>query len=458
MLSKIEQINLQLSKTGAAIYYRCLQRSIAAQLLSYLNKYQLLPSVQSGFRPGHSTETAVLKVLSDILAAVDRGDIAVLVLLDLSAAFDTVDHEILLERMCQTFGIVDQAHSWFGSYLSGRTQSVRRGDVTSSSAAIDCGVPQGSVLGPILFLLYTADLQRIIQRHQLTPHLYADDTQIYGSCRPTDADQLTARVASCVDDVSRWMSANRLQLNVAKTELLWCSNSRGVNRLPVSPMSLGGHIVDASSSVRDLGIYLDADLSMRRHIDVVVSRCYSVLRQLRSIRQYVSLPVFQTLVTTLLLSRLDYGNAVLYGLPAVQLRRLQSVQNAAARLIFGLKRSDHLTDALICLHWLRVPERIQFKLAVLTFRALHGSAPPYLQLFSPLSSSSERRGLRSADSRRLAVPRTQLSTIGDRAFPVAGAKIWNCLPDYVISSPSLSIFRARLKTHLFGFSYPDIAF
>jgi hypothetical protein len=142
--------------SNLSVLSKTLEHLVAAQLLSYLNKHQLLPSVQSGFRPGHSTETAVLKILSDILAAVDRGDIAVLVLR-------------------RTFGIVDQAHSWFRSYLSGRTKSVRRGDVTSSSAAIDCGVPQGSVLGPILFLLYTAYLQRTIQQHQLTPHLYADE-------------------------------------------------------------------------------------------------------------------------------------------------------------------------------------------------------------------------------------------------------------------------------------------
>ena len=123
---------------------------------------------------------------------------------------------------------------------------------------------------------------------------------------------------------------------------------------------------------------------MRHHIDVV-ARCFAVLRQLRAIRQYVSPAVLQTLVTTLLLTRSDCGNAVLYGLPAVQLRRLQSVQNAAARLIFGLRRTAHITDALICLHWLRVPERILFKLAVLTYRALHGSAPQYLCTFLPVS-------------------------------------------------------------------------
>jgi len=114
--------------------------------------------MQSGFRPGHSTETAVLHVLADILQAVDCGDVAALVLLDLSAAFDTVDHDILLQRLNMTFSINDSAHAWFHSYLSGRSQCVRRGNARSSVTCLLCGVPQGSVLGPILFVLYVADL------------------------------------------------------------------------------------------------------------------------------------------------------------------------------------------------------------------------------------------------------------------------------------------------------------
>ena len=143
------------------------------------------------------------------------------------------------------------------------------------------------------------------------------------------------------------------------------------------------------------------------------------------------------------MTRMDYGNAVLVGLPANQLRRLQSVQNAAALFIFSLQRHDHVTDALISLHWLRVPERIRFKVAVLVYRALHGTAPTYLTNFLSVANSG-RRGLRSADTERLVIPRTRLSTIGDRAFPIAGAVIWNGRPTYVTSLPSLAVFRSRL--------------
>jgi hypothetical protein len=433
---------------------KLLERLVAGQLNNYLSSADLLPPLQSGFRPNYSTETAVLRVLSDILLAVDRGDFAALTLLDLTAAFDTVDHGILLQRLRITFGIDDAALKWFRSYLLGRTQRVCRGVTRSSIVQLVCGLPQGSVLGPILFILYTADLIALIERLGLTPHLYADDIQIYGACSPSGTE-----ISNCAVDVAAWLRFNRLQMNDAKTEFMWFTTCRRLHRLPTSGPAFGSVSIPPSTAVRDLGIFVDSDLSMRTHVQRTVSRCFAAIRQLRSIRRYVPVSVFQSLVVSLVLSRLDYGNSVLVGLPACLLRRLQSVQNAAARLIFRLRRSDHITDALLSLHWLRVPERITFKVAVLTYRALHGTAPRYLSSqLTRTADAPNRRGLRSAASDRLIVPRCRLQSIGSRSFPIAAATIWNELPAHITSAESLPIFRQRLKTHLFRSSYPNIFF
>ena len=159
--------------------------------------------------------------------------------------------------------------------------------------------------------------------------------------------------------------------------------------------------------------------------------------------------MFQTPVVVLVLSRLDYGNGVLIGLPAHLVRRLQSLLNASARLIHHLRRSDHITDTLVSLHWLRVPERIQYKFAVLAYRVLHRTAPRYLGPLVRVSNVSGRRALRSASTNRQVVPPFKLSTIGSRTFKVAAARTWNDLPVDVMSSSTLSIFCNRLKTHLF---------
>ena len=179
-------------------------------------------------------------MLSEIIQAVDRGDFAALVLLDLSAAFDTVDHEIILpQRLHISYGINGPVLQWFRSYLVGRTQHVRRGSTTSSAVHLACGVPQGSVIGPILFVLYTADLIALIMSLGLSPHLYADDTQIYGSCSPSHVDVFLTTVTGCVNAVADWMLSNRLQLNNDKTEFMWCATARRQHRLPTSGPTIG---------------------------------------------------------------------------------------------------------------------------------------------------------------------------------------------------------------------------
>jgi len=225
-------------------------------------------------------------VLADILRALDTGDLAVRTLLDLSAAFDTVDHATLLRRLEVSYGVRGHVLGWFQSYLDGRRQYVRRGTASSAVTFLLCGVPRGSVLGPILFVLYTADLLRLVEKYQLCSQLYADDTKIYGFCHPSAASQLQERVSAGVDEVALWMWSNRLQLNSSKTEVLWCASSRRQHQIPRTPVRVCSDFIQPASSVRDLGIYQDADASMRTHVSKTMSNCFAALRQIRSIRRH----------------------------------------------------------------------------------------------------------------------------------------------------------------------------
>ena len=166
--------------------------------------------------------------------------------------------------------------------------------------------------------------------------MYADDTQAYGSCQPTAVDNFTSRLSRCCEAATSWMRSNRLESNADKTEVLWSTTSRCQHQFPTCPLVIDGCSVYPAASVRDLGVYVDCDLSMRAHVERTTSWCFASLRQLRQIRHSVPTATFQMLIVAKVHSRLDYGNAVLAGFPAYLLRRLQSILNASARLIYGI--------------------------------------------------------------------------------------------------------------------------
>ena len=192
----------------------------------------LLPSTQSGFRRGHSTETAVLKVYNDAVIASDKGEVTCLLLLDYSAAFDTVDHNILLTILEESFGITGSVLAWIRSFLTDRHQIFQVGPDRSPMVVVLYGLPQGTILGPQMYILYTADLESILERHGVMLHLYADDTQLYHHSRTNNLEQAIMKFEACLEDIVQWSSQRRLKLNPTKTELIWLDRAHAIERLP----------------------------------------------------------------------------------------------------------------------------------------------------------------------------------------------------------------------------------
>lgn len=340
---------------------KILEKVVAQQLISHIETHSLSARYQSGFKRRHSTETALLKVTNDILSENDKGKVTALVLLDLSAAFDTVDHEILLSRLESDVGVSDVALSWFRSYLSGRSQVVSCAGRTSCSRAVTCGVPQGSVLGPLLFCIYMQPLEAIIQRHNISHHFYADDTQLYLSFDPSEAHQAIDRLNKCLVDIRSWMSTNFLKLNSDKTELLLIGNPKRLAKISNFQLTIGDSTVKPSTSARNLGVLFDDSLSFKAFTLKSASAAAFYIRSLAMIRDHLPRDLTSSLCASLVLSRLDYCNSLLTGLPKCTLRPLQLAQNMAARLVFRTNKSSHVTPLLRQLGWLPIAKRIEKK-------------------------------------------------------------------------------------------------
>ena len=424
---------------------KILEKIVYIQLMDFLNGHNILEIFQSGFKAQHSTESALLRVFNDIFLATDSGHSMVLVLLDLTAAFDTVDHDILITRLEQWVGVRGAALQWFRSYLTQRSFCVNLDGHVSSTAPLSHGVPQGSVLGPLLFSLYLLPLGSILRKHGISFHCYADDSQIYVPLKKSESFNVQP-LLDCLQDIKAWMSLNFLNFNEKKTEVMVFNGSA------VSPqVDLGDLERYRRPIISNLGVKVDSDLTFDSQIKAVVKASFFQLRQLAKIKPVLQKKLFETVIHAFVTTRLDYCNALYMGATEASIARLQLVQNAAARLLTNSRKYDHITPILASLHWLPVHFRIHFKVILFVFKALNGLAPLYLaELIQPYIPN---RSLRSADQQLLAVPRARLKGRGERAFAVAAPKLWNALPLHVRQAPSLSLFKTGAKTHLFSLAF-----
>ena len=238
-----------------------------------------------------------------------------------------------------------------------------------------CGVPQGSVLGPILFVLYTVDVLDIIERNGLIGHMYADDTQNYLHFNSNEVVLAFTKVQACFTELQYWMNSNKLVLNASKTEIIIFGPQHQLAKITDTSIILGNVNVPISNSVRNLGVIFDSQLTFEQHSKQLSSSCFFQLRQLWSIRHTLSDSATEILVHAFISSRLDYCNSLFLSCTKSVLNRLQRIQNAAARLVLCAKRCDSATPMLYQLHWLKVLERIELKSCLAMFKCLNNLAP-----------------------------------------------------------------------------------
>ena len=323
--------------TNLSTISKILEKLALARIKSNVHASQNFGSFKSAYRAGHSTETALLRITNDLNTSMDKKVCNTLLSLDISVAFDTIDHDVLVQRLNTDFGITDSASKWFQSYLSGRSCYVSVGGSRSCSWTCDSGVPQGSVLGSVLFSVFVSPVSRIFHHFGIRYHQYADDTQLYTEIDPRvgiRSDDLT----SCVESVTHWFLLNGLQLNANKTEAIVFGTRQQLDHCQqYSLIQICGADVKVSQCIKTLGVHLDATLSMDVQVSETVKACNFHLRSLRHVRKCLTLDSAKTIACGLVAAKLDYCNSLLSGTSKGNLMRLQRAQNDLARVVLQRK-------------------------------------------------------------------------------------------------------------------------
>ena len=357
--------------------------------------------------------------------------------------------------MQQTFGIRGTALAWFQSYLKNRQHYVSSAGVKSVSKSVSYGVPQGSVLGPLLFSVYTAPVANLITSYGLRHQQYADDTQIYTAINPANRTQVLSNLQECLSALRTWYAHNNLVINPDKSESsLFATKQRLVQlkSLGLTSVSVAGHTVPISDKIKTLGVTLDSTLTLTQQVKSVVQTSFFHIRAIKHIRHLLSESDAKQLTTSLVQSKLDYCNALLYNTSSQNILDLQRIQNTLARITLNTPlHSRHTNSTLATLHWLPVKQRIDHKMACITHTVMNEKQPSYL--LHRIHNYEPGRSLRSSTAGLLAAPRTRLHT-SDKSFTVAAPAVWKSLPKELRNTQSHDSFRRGLKTHLFRVAYP----
>jgi hypothetical protein len=424
---------------------KILEKVVCKQMVNYLNANNILPLKQSGFRIGRSTATALLDVVDDILEGREVGEASILVLLDYSRAFDTVNSSLLMAKLTY-YGFDAPSLKWFSSYLSGRSQKVvvTRSDGSkhfSKDTPINKGVPQGSILGPILFILYTADLPKCIKNNEY--HLYADDLQIYRTFESCNTKVAVNNINDDLIRVDEWSLANGLVLNPNKTKFLIMGTKNQISDINAHSLDikLKDVLIERVTETRNLGVLMDSDLKFENHVLATVKSCYYRLKILYRLREYLSVESRIYLCEALVLSKLNYADVVIGNCLLARTKKLiQRVQNSCARFCFPIPRRAHITPYLNKSDLLNMDSRRTFHLAVLLYNIVKNKSPSYL--FNKLEFSHR---VRVPD--RLICPRHKTAAFRG-SFKYAATHCWNNIPPPIRNVCSVQSFKCNFKKYI----------
>lgn len=437
-----------------SVVSKVIERVIYDQLEEYLVKRNLLYDFQSGFRHGFSTDTCLIYLTDYIRFQMDKGHLVGMILLDLQKAFDTVNHSILLMKLKAT-GLSELSVQWFSSYLSDRCQLVELSGVRSSTAKVTCGVPQGSILGPLLFLIYVNDMSAAIKNKLL---LYADDSAILVSAK--NKHDIENTLCHDLNIVSQWLICNKLSLHLGKTESILFGSQRRLSSQSSLNISCNGQTIESKTSVKYLGAIIDQCLSFDSMARNVIKKSNARLKFLYRKSEFLTHHTKKLLVSSLIQCHFDYACSVWFNSLTKELKqKLQVSQNKLVRFVLNLHPRSHLgKEHFVKINWLPVADRVNQITVCHVFKIYLNTAPAYMsEHFTPVSdihnyptrfrvklnTNLDRSIL--TDSKRYTVP--VVKGFGIKSFAYSGCTLWNSLPQYIRDSRTPYSFKSRVKEH-----------
>jgi hypothetical protein len=395
----------------------------------------MLHDSQSGFRPKYSTSSALLNITEDWLNAIDKGEYVGIVMLDLKKAFDTVNHVLLIKKLLN-YGLHVNVINWFKNYLKDRNHVTTINGVRSQEQESTCGIPQGSILGPLLFILYINDLPNYVSSVKVS--MYADDTAIFYTS--SDVNDIVNKINGDLVNVDNWLSKNKLSLNVDKTNFMPIGTPQQLARLSDHEFNINikGTRLQRVNHCKHLGVIVDENLLWSNHVDHVRKKVLTGLYFLRKSKYVVPTHVQTMLYKTIVAPHFDYCNVVWGRYNNFLNNKLQVLQNRAAKIITGTNRYGSSTQALNDLNWKNLEDKLSFNEAVIMFKIVNNLAPSYLS--KRFTKKESRYNTRNNDGLYMDKPNTEYKK---RSLSYRGAKLWNSIDRNVKNTDDIMSFKQR---------------
>ena len=416
------------------------EKQVHFQLLHYLEFHSFITPYQSAYLKKHSTVTCLHRVVDDMCENIDDDLLCGVCFLDIEKCFDSINHDILRRKLAH-YGVNGDALQWFENYLQGRRQCVRVNNVTSESRPCTMGVPQGSILGPLLFLLYVNDFPQHVQNENC--NIFADDTIIYSF--GSNVHEVMTHLQGALDSAIPWYTSNRLGINADKSAVMLVGkNSKVQNHVNVT---INNVPVEQVNSMKYLGIHLDDNLSWDVQYDKLYRNIAGKISVLRRIRSFTKPGTLKLLYEKAVQPVFDYACTVWSNTKQGNIQKLQRAQNYAARIVSG--NFDYVNfrslDLLHALKWPTVQERCNYFTALLMYKPINGLTPLHLTDSLVRACDVHDRNTRLSNSKDVHVP-PHKSNILKRSFIYNGSVIWNNLPSEIKRAENLNQFKYRYKT------------